>query len=268
MCSNRTGLGETSQLDSPRRGGRNVVERVCAEHTRMADPRDNCVRRHPTKRVHRSPRRSARRRLVLAAVVPAYTHLVRSESSLPMTGSNTPSAQHPSTHELIVGCRDGDKASWAKLVARYETLVYTVARRNGLGPDDAADVTQTTFATLLEDLDDLRDSERLPYWLATVARRQSWRLKRRVEREPLIAVEEGFGVDPFIDWERFEVINEAMSRLGDPCRTLLTLLFFDPAQPSHAEVAERLGRALGGIGPLRGRCLDKLRSLLGEDSPW
>lgn len=185
-----------------------------------------------------------------------------------MTGPNTPSAQQPSTHELVVGCRNGDRTSWAKLVARYETLVYTVARRNGLGPDDAADVTQTTFATLLEELDDLRESERLPYWLATVARRQSWRLKRRVEREPLVTVEEGFGVDPFIDWERFEVINEAMSRLGDPCRTLLMLLFFDPAQPSHAEVAERLGRALGGIGPLRGRCLEKLRSLLGEDSAW
>ena len=185
-----------------------------------------------------------------------------------MTGPNSPSSHQPSTHELVVGCRNGDKASWAKLVARYETLVYTVARRNGLGPDDAADVTQTTFATLLEDLDDLRESERLPYWLATVARRQSWRLRRRVEREPLVTVEEGFGVDPFIDWERFEVINEAMSRLGDPCRTLLMLLFFDPAQPSHAEVAERLGRALGGIGPLRGRCLEKLRSLLGEDAAW
>jgi RNA polymerase sigma factor (sigma-70 family) len=200
--------------------------------------------------------------------MPTYTPAVPSESSLPMTGSSTSSAPQPSTQELVVGCRNGDKASWAKLVARYETLVYTVARRNGLGPDDAADVTQTTFATLLEELDVLREAERLPYWLATVARRQSWRLKRRAEREPLIAVEEGFGVDPFIDWERFEVINEAMGRLGDPCRTLLMLLFFDPAQPSHAEVADRLGRALGGIGPLRGRCLAKLRSLLGEDSPW
>jgi RNA polymerase sigma factor (sigma-70 family) len=174
-----------------------------------------------------------------------------------------------STSELVEGCRTGDRDSWMSLVARYETLVYSVARRNGLGADDAADVTQTTFATLLKEIDNLRDVERLPTWLATVARRQAWRVMRRAEREPVVEFDDQAGPDPYVDWERFDVVNQAMNRLGEPCRRLITLMFFDPTQPSNAEVADRLGRALGGIGPMRGRCLEKLRAFLEDDGgPW
>lgn len=42
-------------------------------------------------------------------------------------------------------------------------------------------------------------------------------------------------------------------------------LYLDPDQPGYAEIAARMGRSIGGIGPLRGRCLDKLRRLLEEE---
>ena len=40
----------------------------------------------------------------------------------------------------------------------------------------------------------------------------------------------------------------------------------DPASPSYAIIAERFGRSIGGIGPMRARCLQRLRVLLGEDA--
>jgi DNA-directed RNA polymerase specialized sigma24 family protein len=43
-------------------------------------------------------------------------------------------------------------------------------------------------------------------------------------------------------------------------------LFFDPSEPSYAEIAVRLGRPLGSVGPLRARCLDRLKSLLDDTS--
>src|SRR5580658_4394792 len=46
----------------------------------------------------------------------------------------------------------------------------------------------------------------------------------------------------------------------------LLALYFDPAEPSYAQVARRLGRSAGGIGPMRARCLQRLRALLGEDA--
>jgi RNA polymerase sigma factor (sigma-70 family) len=152
-------------------------------------------------------------------------------------------------------------------VSRYESLVYAVARRNGLTQDDAADVTQTTFAALLTHVDSLRDNESLPAWLSQVARRESWRLARVSRREsvhpPAMAYE-----DPVADWERREVIEAALSRLGSPCQEALFLLFLDPSCPTQEVVAERLGRAAGGIGPLRSRCLEKLRAVIeGNDVP-
>lgn len=44
--------------------------------------------------------------------------------------------------ELLDRCRAGDEQAWDELVTRYERLIYSVALRNGVGSDNAADVTQ------------------------------------------------------------------------------------------------------------------------------
>ena len=167
--------------------------------------------------------------------------------------------------ELLQRCRGGDGDAWEILVSRYERLIFTVALRNGLSREDAADVTQTAFVALLESLTQLRDEERVSYWLMTVARRQAWRVRRRRERESPWSDDGADRVDPITDWERIADVYGALQRLGEPCRDLLHALYFDPAAPSYAVIAERLGRAIGGLGPMRARCLQRMRSLLGED---
>jgi RNA polymerase sigma factor (sigma-70 family) len=159
-------------------------------------------------------------------------------------------------------------------VARYERLVFGVATHEGLAMDDAADVTQTVFEALLGALADLRDEERLSAWLYTVARRQSWRVLRR-RRHETCAPAIGDDVAPVarLDAGRAESlevelalwVHEALANLGTPCRDLLTALYFDPSAPSYAEVALRLGRPVGSIGPTRARCLQHLRSRLEDD---
>lgn len=72
--------------------------------------------------------------------------------------------------------------------------------------------------------------------------------------------------DDIHDWEQVVSVQSAMARLDTSCRDLLTALYFDPETPTYAEIARRLGRAVGGIGPLRSRCLERLRSLLDEES--
>jgi DNA-directed RNA polymerase specialized sigma24 family protein len=56
-----------------------------------------------------------------------------------------------------------------------------------------------------------------------------------------------------------------LAALGQTCRELLVAMFFDPAEPSYTDIAERLGRPVGSIGPTRARCLDKLRKALAPD---
>ncbi len=173
--------------------------------------------------------------------------------------------------ELLRRCRDGDAAAWDALVARYERLVFSVALRNGLKREDAADVTQTTFEALLDSLSRLREDDRLSWWLMTVARRQAWRVRRRTDRELLgdenLTVRRADGpsaggADEFVSWEAVADLHDALAKVSDPCRSLLFLLYLDPESPSYEEIARRLGRAPGGVGPLRARCLARMRTLL------
>jgi RNA polymerase sigma factor (sigma-70 family) len=192
--------------------------------------------------------------------------LVGSADSRQRAVPSETTAPPPSDVDLIRGCRAGDADAWDALVGRYERLVFSVALRNGLEPEDAADVTQMTFVALLDSLSALRADERLSSWLMTVARRQAWRVRRRREVErPLATVTQV--VDPLADWDRAACVHDALQQLAPPCRELLLALYFDPAEPSYAEVAARLGRSIGGIGPMRARCLQRMRALLGEDGP-
>ncbi len=180
-----------------------------------------------------------------------------------------------SNAELIDRCRTGEADAWNELVKRYQRLVYAIPIREGLGLEDAAEVTQQTFAVLVKELERIREPERLSSWLMTVARREVWR-RRRAASE---TVEEFSGQTtsevsertPSEDWtERHaEVawIYDAVQSLGEPCRSLVLGLFFDPAEPSYAAVAINIGRPVGSIGPLRARCLDRLRIALEESAP-
>jgi RNA polymerase sigma factor (sigma-70 family) len=167
---------------------------------------------------------------------------------------------------LLAACRTGDAAAWDTLVRRYERLVYTVAVRNGLDVDDAADVTQSTFVALLEACDQLRDADRLASWLMTVARRQSWRLRHQRERERPVESLPEVSDEPPYGWDQVADVQTAFNRISEPCRSLLFALYFDPTEPAYATIARDLGRSIGGIGPLRGRCLQRMRRLLEEDA--
>ena len=150
-----------------------------------------------------------------------------------------------SDSELVAACRGGDAEAWEQMVARYERLVFSVALRNGVTREEAADITQMTFIALLESIDKIREEQRVASWLMSVARRLAWRQRRRTEREHL-GLDGGSASDDVIaSWERIAVIHEGLQRLGRACRDLILALYFDPAAPSYAAVAERLGRSYG-----------------------
>lgn len=167
---------------------------------------------------------------------------------------------------LLAGCKDGDVRAWERLVRRYERLVFSIPLSYGVSRDDAAEVAQNTFTILMQSLDSIREETKLAAWLATVARRQTWILSAAEQRERVAAREAemadtGEGADPIDHWERLADVLDALERLGGECQELLEALYFDPFEPTYADVAARLGRPEGSIGPTRARCLAKLRSL-------
>jgi RNA polymerase sigma factor (sigma-70 family) len=183
-----------------------------------------------------------------------------------------------SDRELIRACREGDSRAWRRLLNEYEGLVYSIPLRYGLSRDDAADIAQLTFTVLIQSLDALPEDSRLGAWLATVARRHTWRLMERNRRERPDERLEGMDIaesavvlgkkseaaESIEHWELSEWLEAGLSKLGEPCRELLVALYFQPERGSYAEVAERVGRPVGSIGPSRARCLKRLRQVLGE----
>jgi RNA polymerase sigma factor (sigma-70 family) len=174
--------------------------------------------------------------------------------------------------DLILDCRNGDLGAWQCLLDRYERLVFSVPRRYGLSREDAADITQLTFTILFQSIDTLSEDSTLGAWLTTVARRHTWRRldrKRREEAgwygnssEQILLAETG--TEDVERWVLTEWLNYGLFLVGKPCRDLLSALYLDPKQPSYAEVAARLGMAVGSVGPTRIRCLKRLRRVLGE----
>jgi RNA polymerase sigma factor (sigma-70 family) len=180
-----------------------------------------------------------------------------------------------SDQDLILRCRRGSVGAWHQLLNKYEGLVYSIPLRYGLSRHDAADIAQVTFTILIQSLDNLAEDSRLGPWLVTVARRHTWRLLQRNRRESSNEHLEGTDVaesavllgksdaDSIEHWELSEWLEAGLAKIGEPCRELLLALYFQPEQSSYTEVAERLGRPVGSIGPTRARCLKRLRQVLG-----
>ena len=171
--------------------------------------------------------------------------------------------------DLIRACRSGNARAWERLLDKYERLIFSISLNYGLTTDDAADVTQITFTILLQNLNTLPDETRLSSWLATVARRHTWRLLARNRREAVnpgedLAQNEALGgiVDNHERGELAEWLYQGLSLLDERCRRLLLALYFEAEQPSYAQIADHLKIPIGSIGPTRARCLERMRQSL------
>ncbi len=170
--------------------------------------------------------------------------------------------------QLIQACRRGEPQAWEELVSRYERLVFSIPLNFGLNRDDAADIAQHTFIVLMENLYRLREDGNLVGWLGTVARRHTWRLSGRHQRQPEEAEDAAVAL-PDMDaterqerWERLQWLHQGLSHLDERCRQLLHALYLEAAEPAYTEVAAHLGMAVGSIGPTRARCLQRLKEIL------
>lgn len=176
--------------------------------------------------------------------------------------------------ELLRRCRDGDESAWEQVIENYKRLIYSIPLNFGLTTDDAADIFQQTFISLVENLDRLRPDSNLGAWLAVVARRHALHHLRKRKREQVIPngdlgdseqLPALAATDATVDLETMQAIDQGLNQIGRRCRDLLLALYFDSQQPSYEEIAERLHIAVGSVGPTRGRCLERLRERLSQE---
>jgi RNA polymerase sigma factor (sigma-70 family) len=173
---------------------------------------------------------------------------------------------------MVSAARQGSEDALGQIVIELSPLLWQVARAAGLSSSDAEDVLQTVWMRLVAHLDDIHDSAALTGWLVTTTKREAWRVSaagRRqlpADQELLTEVaDQGPGSEEqvIIDDQR-RALWVAIGRLPARCQELLRIIAFAP-RPDYAAVAAALGMPIGSIGPTRGRCLAKLRTLLVTD---
>lgn len=163
---------------------------------------------------------------------------------------------------------DSDHKAWRELVERYAALVYTVACRTGLSSSEAEDCAQQTWLSLYRKRRSIKDPLALPAWLIRTTHREAVRTNRDLKRTFNTGVEQELqGVhsppDESITSLEFQMaLKEGLKQLDPRCRKLITEMYLSNRKEKYKDVAAMLGVKPNSFGPLRKRCLIKLRDIL------
>lgn len=177
--------------------------------------------------------------------------------------------------ELVRSCRKGDQAAWDLLVERYQRLIYAVPRRAGLSEEQASDVFQEVFLTLLQKIDELEQPEKIRSWIVTTAKFKTWGVIRgsrfvyspeteeEMEAEMTSIVDKApLADDLLVELEEQHMIRTALEKLEERCRTILSMIYLRDTAASYVEVGAAIGVGETSISPMRSRCLKKLEKIL------
>jgi RNA polymerase sigma factor (sigma-70 family) len=165
-----------------------------------------------------------------------------------------------------------DALNIAEIADRYAGLLHGVGRRYRLTPEEQEDAAQSTWLALCKSADQIRDPQRIPGWLATTMGRFSAAAVRRRHRE-----------SPASDWiDTFATadpapevadavatkhatlrLHQAVAQLPERERRLIQLQF-GPTEPGYKQISHAMQMPIGSIGPVRGRALSRLRTLLND----
>lgn len=205
----------------------------------------------------------------------AARHMLRASNSTRDMKTAVPDEDDAS---LVARCIRGDGAAWGVLVQRYQRLVYTIVRRVGLDEHAAADVFQTVFSRLVLHLPRIAEPSRLQAWIVTTAKREALLQRERGQRtvsmtrtndsqddgaEWDLADDSPIAEEALAELQQLNQVRNAMDRLDASSRDMLLLLFRDDDDKlPYEEIARRLNIPVGSIGPMRSRCLAKLRKLM------
>lgn len=171
--------------------------------------------------------------------------------------------------QLTAACLRGERGAWEELLSRFSPLIYAIPlKKCQLPVQDAEDIAQSVFQTVFERLGDLEDGSKLRAWMVRIAWRKSidWIRNRRDDEIPLDDLphlrHEGESPSEVLSThERRRMLNEALGELGDlNIRAIIECRFYEGM--SYKEISDALGLSVGSIGPMMGRGLEKLRSIL------
>ena len=136
-------------------------------------------------------------------------------------------------------------------------------RRAGLSEEQAADVFQEVFVTLLEKIDEIREPEKIRAWMVTTAKFKTWGVVRGTKDHYNPATEEEMDAEMaaitdtsplademLIELEEQHMIRSALKLIEERCQKILSMIYLCDPAASYAEVATAIGVGETSISPL------------------
>jgi RNA polymerase sigma factor (sigma-70 family) len=173
---------------------------------------------------------------------------------------------------LVRECLGGGEEAWCALISKYKNLIFSIPVKYGFSADESTDIFQAVCLDLLSELPKLREVKALPKWIMQITAHKCFHRKQQ-ERRTEVSDPDDKQFEQRTPARAEEILREAedeqslrraMSELPPRCRQLVRMLFYDEPARSYQEIAKTLGIAVGSIGFIRQRCLERLRKRLLE----
>jgi RNA polymerase sigma factor (sigma-70 family) len=151
---------------------------------------------------------------------------------------------------ILDGIRRGDESALLSLFESQRRPITALVLHNSGTPDDAEDVLQEALIVLWERVRTGKYEHRaaLGTFIYATAR-NIWlrRLARARHEQPIdpsddvVAADEPTALESMVEVERTECVEKALDLLGEPCRSLLVMFYWE--EESMDAIARRLGFA-------------------------
>lgn len=172
--------------------------------------------------------------------------------------------------KILDGIRRGDESALVNLYEANRRPITALIMRNNGTADDANDVLQDALIALWERVraGSYEHTAALGTFLYATARNIWLRRLARTRRELPADLNENATptddpspLDALVDDERTAAVRTALDRLGEPCRSLLVLFYWEEA--SMEEIARRLGLANAATAKSKKyQCKEQLKRLI------
>jgi RNA polymerase sigma-70 factor (ECF subfamily) len=142
---------------------------------------------------------------------------------------------------LIKRAQDGDEHAMDELITIHKGLVFTFIYRMINDYEMSHDLTQDTFIRVFMNIKKVKSEQHFRFWILTIARNIARDYFRKIKRQPTVSLEEikePIGQSGLENTRRSMIIQEALSRLAEQDRMLITLSYFQ--ELSLYEVAQVL----------------------------
>ncbi len=185
--------------------------------------------------------------------------------------------------ELLARCRRGEPEAWDELFDLHyaAALRYVFQLDHNFTPEDAEEICQDTFLSVIRNIGTFHGESRFQTWLFRIAGN-----KARDYQERQNAAKRGGGIRPvslqaedpetgltldppssapgpdlaLLNSEQLGLVHDALRDLGGPCREIIELRYFGDL--AYDEISRSLGLNAKTVSSRLSKCLDRLEGIV------